>query len=236
MTITAPRDAYESPPEGSINGEAPERQPDGSERMIVTIARQYGSAALAVGRIVADRLDAALVHDELPAVVATRLGITREAAEGVGSSPPRFAERLLRGLAASTPEAMHACPPPDEIDTAYVREIERVVRERADFGPCVILGRAAGRILQGRPDHVSAFLHAPLAWRTARVIDSLGCSEREARREIERVDTARAAYTRQRYGVEWHDASQYTLALDVAACGVEETADLIVRAARAVSL
>jgi cytidylate kinase len=204
--------------------------------MIVTIARQYGSAALAVGRIVAEGLHAALVHDELPAVVATRLGISREAAEGVGSRPPRFAERLLRGLAAATPEATAACPAPDEIDTAYVREIERVVRERVELGPCVILGRAAGRILLGRPDLVSVFLHAPVAWRTARVIDSLGCSEREARREIERVDTARAAYTRERYGVEWHDASQYTLALDVAACGVEETADLIVRAARAVSL
>jgi hypothetical protein len=203
--------------------------------MIVTIARQYGSAALAVGRLVAEQLDAALVHDELPAVVATRLGISREAAEAVGSSPPRLAERLLRGLAASTPEATHACPPPDEIDAAYVREIERAVLERAGRGPCVIIGRAAGRILAGRPDLVAVFLHAPLAWRAARVMDSLGCGEREARREIERVDGARAAYTRNRYGIEWRDAAQYTLALDVAACGIEGTAELIVRAARAVA-
>lgn len=203
--------------------------------MIVTIARQYGSAALAVGGLVADQLDAALVHDELPAVVATRLGITREAAEAVGSGPPRFAERLLRGLAASTPEAMHACPPPDEIDTAYVREIERVVRERVAHGPCVILGRAAGRILLGRPDLVSIFLHAPLAWRAARVMEALGCGERDALREIERVDAARAGYTRERYGIEWRDAAHYTLALDVAALGIEETAELIVRAARAIA-
>ncbi len=203
--------------------------------MIVTIARQYGSAALAVGRLVADQLEAALVHDDLPAVVATRLGISREAAEAVGSGPPRFAERLLRGLAASTPEASHACPPPDEIDDAYVREIERAVRERAAAGACVILGRAAGSILAGRPDLVTVYLHAPLAWRIARVMDSLGCGEREARREIERVDAARAAYTRERYGIAWRDAAQYTLAADVAACGIEGTADLIVRAARALA-
>jgi cytidylate kinase len=201
--------------------------------MIVTIARQYGSAAAAVGRLVAEDLDAALVHDELPAVVATRLGISREAAEGIASSPPRFAERLLRGLAVSTPEASHASLPPDEIDTAYVREIERAVRERATLGPCVILGRAAGHILAGRADLVTVFLHAPLAWRIVRVSDSLGCGEREARREIERVDAARADYTRERYGVEWRDAAHYTLALDVAACGIEGAAELIVRAARA---
>jgi hypothetical protein len=66
-------------------------------------------------------------------------------------------------------------------------------------------------------------------------MDSLVCSERDARREIERVDEARAAYTRERYGFAWRDAAHYTLAVDVAACGIEGTADLIVRAARALA-
>lgn len=200
--------------------------------MIVTIARQYGSAALSVGRIVAEQLGAALVHDELPTVVATRLGITREAAEAVGARPPHFAERILRGLAAGTPEAIHDSPP-EEIDAAYVREIERAVRERAALGPCVILGRAAGRVLRGRPDLVTVFLHAPLPWRVARVIDSLGCNERVARSEIARVEAARAQYTRERYGVDWRDAAGYTLALDVAACGIEASARLIVQTVEA---
>jgi cytidylate kinase len=203
--------------------------------VIVTISRQYGSAAMPVARALEEQLGYRIVHDELPTVVATRLGISQEAAERVASGPKTLTERILRGFSQATPEAagfeLHA---PD-IDAEYVRAVEEAVREAADLGDCIIVGRAAGRILVGRTDVVRVFLRAPLAWRAVRVMESLGVDERTARAEIARVDEARATYSREHYGSERDDVRLYHLIVDVARFGIEGAASLITQGVRTAS-
>jgi cytidylate kinase len=190
---------------------------------------------MSVARALEEQLGYRIVHDELPTVVATRLGISREAAERVAAGPKTLTERILRGFSQATPEAagfeLHA---PD-IDTEFVRAIEEAVREAADLGDCIIVGRAAGRILMDRDDVVRVLLRAPLAWRAARVMESLGCDERSARAEIARVDEARSAYTREHYGTERDAVRLYHLVVDVARFGVEGSASLIAEGVRAAS-
>ena len=200
--------------------------------MIVTMSRSYGAGANAIARALAERLGYRLVDEELPVVAASRLGTSAEIVQTQTERPRGFGERVLEQLGGGVPEA--AQPPaqdtfPDDARLA----IEAAVREEADGGDAVIVGRMGSVVLAGRPDVLRVFVHAPLAWRIAHVAESLGVSEAAARAEIARIDEARRTYAREGYRVTWGDPRNYDLVVDSSRFGTGGTAELIAAAVRA---
>jgi cytidylate kinase len=187
-----------------------------------------------IARELEERLRYRLVDDELPSVVALKLGITREAAERVGSAPKSLSERILRGLLNATPEAGGTASTPD-IDAEYVHAVEHAVRDAAAQGDCIILGRVAGTILADRDNVMRVFLHGPFAWRVKRIMEHLRCDEKTAHAEVSRVDGARVKYAREYYKIDRNDARLYHLAIDVSRWGVGGTTELIANALRTAS-
>ena len=200
--------------------------------MIVTISRAYGAAALAVSRALAQRLGYRLVDAELPVVAAAWLGTSADVVETVAERPRGFGERVLEQLGGGVPEA--AQPPANDPFPAETRRaIEAAVREEADGGDAVIVGRMGSVVLAGRPDVLRVFVHAPLAWRIAHVVESLGVSEAAARAEIARIDEARRTYAREGYRVTWGDPRNYDVVVDSSRFGTGGTAELLAAAVRA---
>ena len=200
--------------------------------MIVTISRAYGAGALAVARALAEQLGYRLVDEQLPVVAASRLGTSADVVETVAERPRGFGERVLEQLGGGVPET--AQPPANDPVPAQTREaIEEAVREEAAEGDAVIVGRMGSAILAGRPDLLRVFVHAPLAWRVAHVVESLGVSEAAARAEIARIDEARRTYAREGYRVQWGDPRNYDLVVDTSRFGVEGSASVIAGAVRA---
>lgn len=119
------------------------------------------------------------------------------------------------------------------MEAGYRREVERLIHEAAAEGDVVIVGRLGGAVLGARPDVVRVFLTAPLDWRIAYVRASLGVSEAKARSEVARIDEARRSFARDSYRVVWEDARNYDLTLNVAAFGIEGTAEAIAAAVTA---
>jgi cytidylate kinase len=195
--------------------------------VVITIARMYGSGALGVARRLSALLGLPLVDQELPVVVATRLGIAPAAAAQVVAEPKPLMERILGGWAVSAPEIGQS----EDIDAAVTREVESAIREAAEH-PCIILGRGAGLVLRERNDVLRVFVHAPLQWRGERVARLLSCGAKEAAAEVQRVDRARKAYVLERFGVDWDDAQLYALTADTGVLGIEGAADAIAAAAR----
>ena len=200
--------------------------------MIVTISRAYGSAANAVAAELATRLDYRVVADQLPRVIAERLGSSTSMVEGIEATTPPLGERLLRGLVAVPEMGIALAAPTDAYTSAYRHEIEQLVREEAERGDAIIVGRAANVILGRRPDVLRVFLTAPLEWRTQHVAESLDISPAKASAEIARIDKARRAYTRDQYKLTWGDRRNYDLVLDTARFGIDGVAELIVAAVR----
>jgi Cytidylate kinase-like family len=200
--------------------------------VIVTISREYGASALAVSRIVADMLGYRLVDEQLPVVAAWRLGTSADVVQTVSERPRGFGERVLEGLSGGVPEAAQP-PGEDDFPAETRRAIEEAVREEAEPGDAVIVGRMASVVLRGRPDLVRVFLRAPLEWRASHVAESLGIDVAAARTEIARIDEARKAYAREGYRVTWGDPRNYDLLLDTSRFGVEGSAQVIVDAVRA---
>ncbi len=202
--------------------------------MIVTVSREYGALSLPVSRLVAEQLGYRLIDEQLPVVAAWRLGTSADLVETVSERPRRFGERVLDQLGGGLPEAVQP-PASDDFPVETRHAIEAAVREEAAAGDAVIVGRSAGAILAGRPDLLRVYVHAPLAWRAARVAQSLGIDEGAARAEIARIDEARRAYARVGYRTTPGDARNYDLVVDTSRFGVDGTAAIVVAAARAAS-
>ena len=189
--------------------------------MIVTLSREYGAAALAVARGLGERLGYRVVNNDLPVVVATRLGISEETAAQIDAGPPPLVERMVYDLAMATPQTHLLTVPIEAIDAPYVREVERAVREFADRGDCVIVGRSAGAVLGRRSDVLRVFLTAPIEWRVAHLREALQFDERTAKSEIQRIDSAREAYVARWYQSAWRDLRKYDLVVDTSRVGVD---------------
>jgi cytidylate kinase len=202
--------------------------------VIVTISREYGAAGLTVADGVASTLEYELLTDALSRRVAARLGTSAEEVAERASSGLSLPERMLTGLGEATPEAFSAQDAPAvDFDESVRREIERAIRDRAEAGNVVILGRNAGAVLGSRPGLVRVFLTAPLEWRVARIVASFGVSRAQALADIERIDAARRKIAKDRYKVSWCDARSYDLTLDVARVSIAGAVEVVVAAVRA---
>lgn len=203
--------------------------------MIVTISRSYGAAGLAVADGTATALGYELLTDDLPKAVAARLGTSPAVVAERASLGRSLSERIISSLGAGTPETVSpaATPLPGDFDEAMRREIERTIRDRADVGDVVILGRNAGAVLAGRTDLVCVFLHGAKSWRVARLVAAFGQNPEDAANDIDRVDAARRSFAKERYKMTWGDPRHYDLVVDASRFGVHGTIATIVAAVRA---
>jgi cytidylate kinase len=195
--------------------------------MVITISREYGAAGRAVTRGLAERLGYRLLDEDLPVVVAARLGTSPEHVEGIEYQRAGFGQRLLRSLSVAMPESFQPAPDHEDLDALTQREIARLMHEAADAGDVIVVGRLGNVILRERRQLLRVFLTAPLAWRTEHVAASLGIGEAAARAEIARVDGGRRNYAREHGDVAWGDPHLYDIVVDVARFGVEGTIALI---------
>lgn len=194
---------------------------------ILTLERQYASGGRAVGKAVADALGVPCYNREILEYAAERSGQTPEHLErleetantGLLSSLQAAYARLARGERA-------ALPP----EGALLLAEAEVIRELADEGPCVLIGRSAGCILRDRTDVLRAFLYADEEARIRRAVDEYGHDENEAPTVLRYFDRRRANFYNANYSLKWEDKAGYHLCLDTGRLGVAACAKILLRA------
>ena len=194
---------------------------------ILTLERQYASGGRAVGKAVADALGVPCFNREILEYAAERSGQTPEHLErleetantGLISSLQAAYARLARGERA-------ALPP----EGALLLAEAEVIRELADEGPCVLIGRSAGCILRDRTDVLRAFLYADEEARIRRAVDEYGHDENEAPTVLRYFDRRRANFYNANYSLKWEDKAGYHLCLDTGRLGVAACAKVLLRA------
>ena len=194
---------------------------------ILTLERQYASGGRAVGKAVADALGVPCYNREILEYAAERSGQTPEHLErleetantGLISSLQAAYARLARGERA-------ALPP----EGALLLAEAEVIRELADEGPCVLIGRSAGCILRDRTDVLRAFLYADEEARIRRAVDEYGHDENEAPTVLRYFDRRRANFYNATYSLQWEDKAGYHLCLDTGRLGIAACAKVLLRA------
>lgn len=115
----------------------------------------------------------------------------------------------------------------------YVTE-ERVIKEMAMSGPCVIVGRCAGWILRDRQDVLRVFIHANREFRKNRAAEAYGIPKNNVENVLKRFDRRRANFYHANTCMSWDDKKGYHLVLDSSHLGIAQCAEIIRRTAQGV--
>ncbi|MDO4322250.1 MAG: cytidylate kinase-like family protein [Lachnospiraceae bacterium] len=185
---------------------------------IIAIEREYASGGNEIGERIARRLDIPCYGQE----------VLNRAAELMHTVPERLlhleettSNSLLYSLGMAAKVMTGERDGLSEEGALYVTE-ERVIKDMALQGPCVIVGRCAGCILQDRGDVLRVFIHADREFRRKRAVENYGISEEIADNTLKRYDRRRSNFYRANTGRAWDDKKGYHLVLDSSAIGIEQ--------------
>lgn len=198
-----------------------------SEKRIVTISRQYGSGGRYIGRLLAEKLGVPFYDKDIIHIAAKESGLSEEIMERLEeSSSTRY---LFMQRISSDEETLQTNMSYSVPDLVYLAE-SKAIRQIAEQGPCVIVGRCADYILRDRDDVLHVFITAPFPKRIERVTTMYNTelSLAEAAEQIMQVDKRRRRYRRAYTDDKWSRADNYHITLDSSLMEAEDLADLLV--------
>ncbi len=196
---------------------------DMSRTKIITISRKFGSGGREIGKIVAESLGINFYDKEIITAAAKNSGLCDKFVESIDERPTGS---LLYSLVMNSQHGGFAHNKPIEL-IAYEAQID-AVREAAEHGACVIVGRAADYILKDNYDIVSAFVTAPIEVRAKTVMARDNITEKEAVQKINRLDKARASYYNYHTETKWGSADSYDICINTECIDKELAAKLII--------
>lgn len=193
-------------------------------KTIITIGRQFGSGGKEIGIRVAKELGIPFYDKELLQEAAKKSGLCEKIFENFDERP----KSLLYSIAMDS--YMFALPGTgvgDSLEQQVYLATFDTIRQIADKGPCVIIGRCADYALADNPDRLSLFIHAPMDVRIKRVAERQDISEEKARALINKTDKRRASYYEYYSSQKWGAIESYDYCLDSSYLGIGRTVELI---------
>lgn len=190
---------------------------------IITISREYGSGGRIIGQKVSEKLGIPFYDNELINLAAERSGINEEYFKEVDTMPKSSIILTLSVLSPST--EVYGMPLNEKIFLAQ----SKVIREIAEEGPCVIVGRCADYVLENNPNVVNVFIHSPMPNRVKRVKEVYGDKVHDnIESYIKKIDRRRASYYSFFTDKSWGKANNYSLVLDSDQIGIDNCVDIII--------
>ena len=194
--------------------------------LVICICRQFGSGGRHIGRLVGEKLGIKVYDKELINLASEASGINKELLKSYDEKPTNS---LLYSLSLGTysfESSMSGLPHMPIVDKVFAVQ-SQVIKDIADEGPCVIIGRCADSILKGREKLLTVFIHADLESRIERVKEYENCSVNEAAIIVKNADKKRAGYHNYFADTKWGVATSYDLCIN-SKIGFERVADIIV--------
>jgi CMP/dCMP kinase len=170
---------------------------------VLTIEREYGSGANEIAQKISERLGWKLWDQLLTTEIARSLECDKLHVERREERCDPLHYRLFKSFLRGSFEGSLNTHRLKLADAEGIRAVtEQLVRRAAAEGNCVILGRGSGYYLHDSPCAFHVFVYAPFAEKVERLRQT-GKSEREAMELAETVDSDRAAFIKQCFGIEW---------------------------------
>ena len=174
-------------------------------KIVVTIAREYGSGGRYVGRLLADSLGVNFYDKELISLSAEKSGLS---------------EKYIH----ESDEKMSGIN--DNDNRLFIAE-SKVINDLADKESCVIVGRCADYILKDNKDAIKIFLYSDDESKVNRAVKYYGMKENNALKEINKINKERAKHYSFYTNRDWHADSNYNLKINVDSLGVENCVKFI---------
>ena len=191
---------------------------------VITIGRQFGSGGKEIGIRVAKELGIPFYDTELLREAAKKSGLCEKIVENFDERP----KSLLYSIAMDS--YMFALPGGgggDSLEQQVYLATFNTIRHIAEQGPCVMIGRCADYALAENPNHLSLFIHAPMAVRVERVAKRQNITPEKAKALIVKTDKRRASYYEYYSSQKWGAVESYDFCLDSSYLGLSGTVELI---------
>lgn len=190
---------------------------------IITVNREFESAGNEIAQAVAAQLDIPYYDRFLITASAEETGLNEDR---LAAADEKLASRFEFSHAEAAYYYTHADNPLPT--SARLAETQfQLIRELAEKGPCLIVGRCANHVLRERDDVLDVFIHAGTDCRIQRTMEALNLSERQAVRILRQTDKARKAYYKNYTGCDWNDPNLYHLVLNSDRVGFDGCVDVI---------
>lgn len=183
---------------------------------VITISREFGSGGRTIGKNVAKELGIPCYDSELIEKIALESGFDEKYVSEIGeNSKGRFLSVFFN----------RAYGPNNE---DYVWETQcKIIKELAQKGPCVIVGRCADYILRDTADCLKVFIHADKSYRAERVVKIYGETDVSIEQRLKEKDKRRAAYHRFYTNMKWGDSKNYDVCLNSGSIGIGKCVEII---------
>jgi len=178
---------------------------------IITVEREYGSGAAAIAQALGERLGWKVWDHEITCEIARRLKCDVKSVEQREERLDPTFYRLAKIFMRGSYEDRSAGTGFELLDAESLSQLfEKVIKDVAGRGNCIIVGRAAPWFLRERTDVLHVFIYAPHEEKIRR-IKAQGKSEHEAEQLLATVDPERAAFIKKYYGKVWPQRDLYHL-------------------------
>jgi cytidylate kinase len=177
-------------------------------RPVVTVARQHGAGGREVVKTLAAELGLDVFDREIVHEIAESTHLSERVVSTLDDKSRAWLSDWLEGVASR-----------DFLSSSEFRyQLMRVVGTIAHHGGAIILGHGAHLVLGAGALRVNVV--APLEARVATLVRSEKLDEREARRQIQRVDAGRNAFVMQHFHVELDDPTRFDVVVNTETLGI----------------
>ena len=195
-----------------------------SEKIIITISREYGSGGRLVGKKLAQLLNIPFYDNELITLAAEKTGLSKDYfKDAESSSVGNMLLSLSNLLPNNSPHEIYGLPLNEKIFLVQ----SQVIRDVAEKGSCVIIGRCADYVLKDNPYCTNVFIHADMKDKIRRTVDVYELTEKNVEYTIVKTDKRRANYYSYFTNQKWGQAENYELILNSSKIGIDNAAEVI---------
>lgn len=180
---------------------------------IITISRQYGSGGREIGKKLALELGVPFYDNEIITQAAKESGFAEVAFERAEAKATNsFLYSIAMGMSAYG--NMDLGFSTMSVDDRLFLAESKVIRQFAQQGSCIIVGRCADYVLKDMEDSViNLFIAAHMSFRVRRAIEVYNLPKAKAEENIVKFDKRRANYYNYHAGQKWGNVMNYDLML-----------------------
>ena len=186
--------------------------------MIITIGRQHGSSGREIAKLLAEKLNYKCYDKEIVDEAANHSDFSRDLIDAFDEK--RMSAFILHAGGYGLNENFR-------LNMQVVSAQFEAMRNIAEKGNCIFVGRCADYILRDHDDLISVFILGDMDERLKCLERRQGLDEVEARKKIKEVDKDRSSFYRYYSDQTWGDAQNYDMCINSSKLGVEGTVQVI---------
>ncbi|MGI5958481.1 MAG: AAA family ATPase [Massiliimalia sp.] len=187
---------------------------------IITISREHGSGGRLIAKQVAEALGIPLYDKKLIQMIASESGLSEEY---VAKADKIQTSSFLYNLYFDSQNL----PLQDQV---YLTEA-KIIRDIAEKGPCVIVGRCADYILKNHANCLHVFIYAPMEEKVNRASSVYLEKHSHMESYLEKYDKQRATYYAHVTNEKWGYPQNYHVMFN-STIGLDQVSEEIIRMAK----